>query len=382
MSSPFTQETNLMKHRLAAPFFGVLVLALAAFTGSAFAGGGNGNGGGSDNGNSANAPGHQTTPAPAAAPAPAAPTAPAAPAKPTKPAKQQQASKHSSTPTSTPTTADNSTGFKPSSTTSHDTKEMASSNKTKQYGNGKTAGQIATQAGYGTATLHGPGNSQPHKVLCGGHEVDVHALKNKASKCGSTQPAVVTPEVKKDESSTCTTTTRTVTERVLVSQTKVRGKSAGHANAHARKHADKAQKVWQTVTKTESVPTGANCESTTPTTISTEITSGPTVVESAGAVAPATALAPATAAVAPATVVAPTTATPAAAGGVKGAVVSLKPTKTKPAGGVLGTTTRLGGTVASTHLPFTGLPLWIFTLVAAGLIGIGLTVRRASANRI
>jgi hypothetical protein len=67
---------------------------------------------------------------------------------------------------------------------------------------------------------------------------------------------------------------------------------------------------------------------------------------------------------------------------VKGAVVALKPTKTKPAGGVLGATTRLGGTVASTHLPFTGLPLWIFTLVAAGLIGIGLTVRRASANRI
>jgi hypothetical protein len=78
----------------------------------------------------------------------------------------------------------------------------------------------------------------------------------------------------------------------------------------------------------------------------------------------------------------PTTESPAAAGGVKGATVVLKPTKAKPAGGVLGTTTRLGGSIASTRLPFTGLPLWIFALVAAGLIGIGLTMRRASAHRI
>jgi len=45
---------------------------------------------------------------------------------------------------------------------------------------------------------------------------------------------------------------------------------------------------------------------------------------------------------------------PASAGGVKGATVALKPTKAKPSGGVLGATTRLGGTVASTRLPFTG----------------------------
>jgi hypothetical protein len=49
---------------------------------------------------------------------------------------------------------------------------------------------------------------------------------------------------------------------------------------------------------------------------------------------------------------------------------------------VLGATTRLGGTVASTRLPFTGLPLWIFAGVALALIGIGLAFRRASANRI
>src|ERR1700756_541327 len=101
MSSPFTQETIMMKHRFTAPVFAVLVLALAVFTGSALAGDGHGNGGGGGNGNSANAPG-QT--------------------------KQAQA------PTSAPATANNSTGVKPSSTTAHgqhNTTALASSNKTK-----------------------------------------------------------------------------------------------------------------------------------------------------------------------------------------------------------------------------------------------------------
>jgi hypothetical protein len=47
---------------------------------------------------------------------------------------------------------------------------------------------------------------------------------------------------------------------------------------------------------------------------------------------------------------------------------------------VLGATTRLGGTVASARLPFTGLPLWIFAAVALALIAIGYTVRRSSAD--
>ncbi|MFL5757949.1 MAG: hypothetical protein ACJ77N_16850, partial [Chloroflexota bacterium] len=66
-----------------------------------------------------------------------------------------------------------SAGVKPSSatTTSHNTLAPASSNATKLYGNGKTAGQIATQAGFGSSMLFGPGNSQPHKVICGPHNV-------------------------------------------------------------------------------------------------------------------------------------------------------------------------------------------------------------------
>jgi hypothetical protein len=84
-------------------------------------------------------------------------------------------------------------GVKSASDTEKDTHEAASSDKTKQYGNGKTAGQIAMQKGAPAATiLHGPGNSQPHKAApcSGGHEVDVHALKGKrlAKLCGPASP--------------------------------------------------------------------------------------------------------------------------------------------------------------------------------------------------
>ena len=83
--------------------------------------------------------------------------------------------------------------MKPASDTEKDTHEAASSDKTKQYGNGKTAGQIAVQNGAPAGTiLHGPGNSQPHKAApcSGGHEVDVHALKGKrlAKLCGPASP--------------------------------------------------------------------------------------------------------------------------------------------------------------------------------------------------
>lgn len=84
-----------------------------------------------------------------------------------------------------------SAGIKPSSATTHNTLAPASSNATKLYGNGKTAGQIATQAGFGSSMLFGPGNSQPHKVICGPHNVDVHALKAHAAKCTTAAAASV-----------------------------------------------------------------------------------------------------------------------------------------------------------------------------------------------
>jgi hypothetical protein len=180
----------------------VLVLGIAALaSASAFAGNGNGQGNGKGNGkddsavvpaavadtsqghgNSANAPGQlkkDEAPAPTvAAPAVADAT-------------QQGSSAQS--------------GVKPSNDTAHDTHAAASSDETKLYGNGKTAGQIAQRNGAAPSTvLHGPGNSQPHKAspCAGGHEVDVHALKGKrGGSCGNTSPPphptpnpVVTPD--------------------------------------------------------------------------------------------------------------------------------------------------------------------------------------------
>ncbi|HJQ49017.1 MAG TPA: hypothetical protein VJ838_00680 [Gaiellaceae bacterium] len=94
-----------------------------------------------------------------------------------------QAKKQASVSASVSATASVSAGVKPSATTSasgHNTNALAASTKTKLYGNGKTAGQIAMQSGAGAATnLYGPGNSQPHKPVCPGGKAtfDVHALK-------------------------------------------------------------------------------------------------------------------------------------------------------------------------------------------------------------
>jgi hypothetical protein len=180
----------------------VLVLGIAALaSASAFAGNGNGQGNGKGNGkddsavvpaavadtsqghgNAANAPGQLKKDE---APAPTV-TAPAV-----ADATQQVSSAQS--------------GVKPSNDTAHDTHAAASSDETKLYGNGKTAGQIAQRNGAAPSTvLHGPGNSQPHKAspCAGGHEVDVHALKGKrGGRCGNASPPphttpnpVVTPD--------------------------------------------------------------------------------------------------------------------------------------------------------------------------------------------
>jgi hypothetical protein len=83
-------------------------------------------------------------------------------------------------------------GVKPSATTSvsgKNTTALASSNQTKLYGNGKTAGQIAMSNGASaSSSLYGPGNSQPHKTVCPGAKptFDVHALKAHGGSCPST----------------------------------------------------------------------------------------------------------------------------------------------------------------------------------------------------
>src|SRR4051794_1495466 len=277
-----TSRRHLMRHRLAATILAALVLVLAAFTGTSLAGNGHGNGGGNGNGNG-NGNGQSDQPAPTQ---PAAPAAPAAPAQ--QPAAQPShghghghgnATKQSDTSPSAPATGgSNANGVKPSSTTKHDTYAKASSDQTKKYGNGKTAGQIATAAGYGSATLHGPGNSQPHKVLCGGHEVDVHALKHKGDKCKTAPatppaPAAQTPAppAQTVTPNPCAATTQTVTEQVLTGVKHFIGpKGSGryviiHPSTNSAhytgKHPDD-QPIYETVTKTITTPAASNCEST------------------------------------------------------------------------------------------------------------------------
>ena len=169
-----------MRLRLASVL--VVVLGTVVFAGSAFAGNGNGNGNEKSDppGNSGNAPGQVKKDAVAASSAgdPAPPQADVA-----APAEQ---------------TSSNATGVKPSNSTAHETHAPASSDRTKEYGNGQTAGEIAVKNGAKpSAILHGPGNSQPHKTApcSGGHEVDVHALKGKGHKgsCGGPAPAPVPP---------------------------------------------------------------------------------------------------------------------------------------------------------------------------------------------
>jgi len=172
----------------------VLLIALVALAGPAYASGnGNGNGNGHDtasaqadatqdssSGKSAEAPGQvkkdaqQSTAAGASSPA-------------SSKAKSQGKSASGS-----------AAGVKPSSSTEHNVSAAAGSSATKLYGNGQTAGQIAMQLGASAnALLYGPGNSQPHKVVpCGqpvhgqGGGPDVHALKNSGQMdCGSQLPS-------------------------------------------------------------------------------------------------------------------------------------------------------------------------------------------------
>jgi hypothetical protein len=151
----------------------VLALGIAAFTGSALAGNGNGNGAGN-----AATPGAPATENASQGPG----NSENAPGQVKKDTATTKATGGGSADQNTAT----SSGLKPTNATAKDTHALATSNQTKRYGNGTTAGQVAVQAGY-TGMLHGPGNSQPHKAALCGPEVDVHALDapGQRKKCGS-----------------------------------------------------------------------------------------------------------------------------------------------------------------------------------------------------
>jgi hypothetical protein len=413
-------DEQMTQHRLVAMLAAV---ALALFTGTALAGG---NGNGAGHGNSANAPGHQQQSSQPAGPAASPATQPAPAAAPAK--HQSKQSKQSSTSPSQPATGgSNSQGVKPSNTTKHNTYAKASSDKTKQYGNGKTAGQIATQAGYGNATLHGPGNSQPHKTAAcpGGHEVDVHALKHKGAKCSAVESTAATRE-KVKVAKVKVAKVKVAKVKVEVAKVEAKETEAAKSESHgvsesAHQHVTichatgsssnpfvmispsasgvfhghishqggrdiippfmfKGQVFSENWTAAGQAIFNNGCRAVVSSS-ATESSSSAQPASSSSAASGGSVSGTAQVASAPAAGnAAPTAASPASAGGVKGAVVALRPTKTKPAGGVLGTTTRLGGTIASSRLPFTGLPLWIFALAAVALIAIGFTVRRESTT--
>ncbi|MFY9578005.1 MAG: hypothetical protein WAQ33_01640 [Gaiellaceae bacterium] len=171
----------------------VLTILLAAFTGSALAGNGNGK----DNGSSRATPAAQ--PAPGATPSPGnSGNAPGhnkdsqASTQPGKGGGNQNSPSQTGVKPANNTAKGTScvTGGKGSSVTCTSTGPTSApaagkADASKKYGNGKTAAQIATQNGAAPGTtLYGPGNSQPHKVVTCGHPhgVDVHALKGHANK--------------------------------------------------------------------------------------------------------------------------------------------------------------------------------------------------------
>ena len=383
----------------------VLAVGFALFTGAALAGGGNGNGGG----NSGSPPGQEKKAEEAAQPQPA----PAAPAQPA-PAQQAQApakssgksssapgqvkKSSSSTQQSTHTSShgihSTSAGVKPSNTTSKNTKCFTGAGATcgpgsqpdnsKRYGNGKTAAQIATSRGAPAGTeIRGPGNSQPHKV-CGknGHFVDVHAVKRyPVPACAPAQPAQ-THQVQQPapvQQSSCPQTS-TVTSTQVLGIWHLNGKGekvhlmTNPKSAHFRgKHGDHE---LETATVTRTVVTGSGACAQ----VQTQQAQQSAQVQAQQAAAPtanASNVSNAQSSQAPSSGAVAAGSQQPSAGGVLGAQATVKKSKAKPAGGVLGT----AGRVAGTSLPFTGLPLWTAVMAAAALLAGGLLVRRLAAAR-
>ena len=319
----------------------------------------------------------------------------------TRTASTQHGSSKASVQASTSTQA----GVKPSSTTTHWTHCMtgssssgatctpsdnghtpsAGSDVSKRYGNGQTAAQIAVSRGGIGVQLTGPGNSQPHKVsVCGKPSnpsggVDVHAVKSYSNlNCQPTQKQSVSV------TATCGST--------IVVTTTTAGIAHGHGEGLVH------NKHMQVTTSTSVVPNGQTCsqqteqstqqqvqqstqqqvqqstqqqvqQSSSQQSSSQQSTSSSSSNTSSNT-SQSTAQAPVTQASAP------TKST----GGVLGAMKTLKPQRAAAAHhGVLGTVTHVAGST----LPFTGFPVWLAVLIALGLIGLGLGLRRrASVSRL
>jgi hypothetical protein len=224
--------------------------------------------------------------------------------------------------------------LKPTNATFKNQWAPASSTRTKRYGNGQTAGQIAMNAGVaGSAMLYGPGNSQPHKYACGRHFVDVHALKaHHGAACTQTGA----------QSSTSAAQSLTQQKQQQQQQQSLQSQTQNQASTSA------ATSVFTTTVSTQSSAVGANHGAAV-----SQVATGATP----GASGPASGAAP--------------------HGGVLGTGSSGKAATSGESGGVLGALTTVGhGT-----LPFTGFPIW--AAAAAGLAFLvlgGMLARRARAT--
>jgi hypothetical protein len=195
----------------------LLAIALAAFTGSALAGNGNGN----------TPPGQAKRSSPSSgSTGSASQNSPSTPG--TKPA--------NNTGNTTACTTGGGTGTSATCTPANSSTASAPSSKgqkdvSKRYGNGTTAAQIANSRGASSGTMvKGPGNSQPHKV-CGknGHYVDVHAVKSYSSNCAT--------RLSSSSSSQTATTASTSTTTGQVAPTVVGGMAGAAAGVSAARPA-------------------------------------------------------------------------------------------------------------------------------------------------
>jgi len=177
------ERTRMTKRIASLTSMILLVLGIAAFTGSALAGNGNGK---APPGNAADAPGQikQDSASTQASGGGSADQNAGAEAG----AKPTSATAKGNKPTSC--TTGGGTGSSATCTSSGSTAATAQTaakpDSSKRYGNSETAAQIANSRGAPAGTeVFGPGNSQPHKVLdCKrNHWVDVHAVKSHSTSC-------------------------------------------------------------------------------------------------------------------------------------------------------------------------------------------------------
>ena len=305
---------------------GALVLALtcAAFAGAAFAGNGGGNGRDGDHGKE-QAPGQErkAEQAPSTTATTTAATTERSGAKAESKGESKADSKEKSE-------ANGGGKQEPGSTT-----KGVAGDGSKQYGNGESALHVAKEHApqVGLADLSGPGNSKLHKVtICHATgstsnpyvviTVDVHALKahtqHQDGRDVIPAPSGGCPAASSGGGTTTTGTTGTTTTGTTTTGTTTTGTTTTGT------------------TTTGSTTTGGVAGVSTP----------PSGGHSAGS------------------------PQPSVQGGPHGG----------PAG-VLGVTTRLGTAARSGTLPFTGVPLWLAALAAAGLLAAGVGLRRTAQQR-